>query len=122
MSNEEWALMKSHAELGAKILANVKPIHLAEKLYKGALCHQEKYDGTGYPRGIKGEEIPLVARIIAIADTFDAITTDRPYRKGATFKDALAEIQRCAGTHFDPRVVPFFIKAISREFNIEQPA
>jgi len=118
LNNEEWILMKSHTELGAKILANVKPVHLAEKLYEGALCHQEKYDGTGYPRGLKGEEIPLVARIIATADTFDAITTDRPYHKGASYEDALTEIRRCAGTHFDPQVAEYFIKAISREFNV----
>ncbi len=118
LNNEEWIVMKSHAELGARILAYVKPAQLAQKLYEGALCHQEKYDGTGYPRGLKGEEIPQVARIIAIADTFDAITTDRPYHKGATYENALAEIRRCTGTQFDPQVTESFIKAISQEFNV----
>lgn len=118
LNAEEWAVMKSHAELGGKILANVEPLHLAGKLYEGALCHQEKYDGSGYPGGLAGEEIPLVARIIAVADAFDAITSDRPYRKGASFAEALAEIKRCAGTHFDPRVAEAFIKAIAGEYNI----
>ncbi|WP_027364410.1 GAF and HD-GYP domain-containing protein [Desulfotruncus alcoholivorax] len=115
---DEWMAMKSHAELGAKILANVEPHHLAGKLHEGALCHQEKYDGTGYPNGLKGEEIPLVARIIAVADTFDAITTDRPYRKGSPFAAALREINRCAGTHFDPEVAKVFITAMAREYNV----
>lgn len=87
-----------------------RPRHLAGKMSEGALYHQEKYDGKGYPRGIKREEIPLVARIIAVADTFDAITTDRPYRKGAGFAEALAEIERCKGTQLDPAAAEAFIR------------
>ena len=112
LNKDEWLAMQTHAEQGAKILANVKPLHLAGKLYEGALYHQEKYDGSGYPNRITGEDIPLVARIIAVADTFDAITTDRPYRKGASFANALTEIKRCAGTHFDPEVAEAFVLAM----------
>ena len=65
-------------------------------------AHQERFDGNGYPRGLKGEEIPLGARIFAIADTMDAMTSDRPYRKGTSFAIAREEITRCAGTQFDP--------------------
>lgn len=78
---------------------------------KGALYHQERYDGKGYPHGIAGEQIPLVARIIAVADTLDAMTTDRPYRKGRSFQEAYEEIERCSGTQFDPKAVAAFQQA-----------
>ncbi len=113
LDNDERVAMQSHAEQGAKILSNVEPVHLAGKLHEGALYHQEKYDGSGYPNRVAGDNIPLVARIIAIADTFDAITTDRPYRKGASIADALAEIKRCAGTHFDPVAAEAFVTAMA---------
>jgi HD-GYP domain-containing protein (c-di-GMP phosphodiesterase class II) len=71
--------------------------------------HQEHYDGSGYPRGLKGEQIPMGARIFAVADTLDAITSDRPYRKATSFAAARAEIKRCAGTQFDPRVVEVYL-------------
>lgn len=117
---EKQKIMKAHSEIGARILADVKPRHLAGKIHEGALYHQEKYDGSGYPRGIKGDDIPLVARIIAVADAFDAITIDRPYRKGASFTRALAEIERCAGTHFDPQIAKALTQAIKREYQIEE--
>ncbi len=120
LDKNEWEDMKSHAQKGAKILEGVEPVHLAGKLFEGALYHQEKYDGSGYPQGVKGEDIPLVGRIIAVADTFDAITTDRPYRKGASFADALAEIRRCAGTQFDPAVADAFRRAMLKEYNLVQ--
>ncbi len=71
-------------------------------------AHQERFDGTGYPRGLKGEEIPLGARIFAIADTLDAITSDRPYRQGRSLAEARAEIERGSGTQFDPEIVAIF--------------
>ncbi len=73
------------------------------------LCHQERFDGGGYPRGLAGEAIPIGARIFAIADSFDAMTSDRPYRKGGTVEAARAEIARCAGTQFDPRCADAFL-------------
>ena len=72
-------------------------------------AHQEHYDGSGYPRGLKGEEIPLGARIFAVADTLDAITSDRPYRKATSFAAARLEIKRCSGTQFDPHVVEVYL-------------
>ena len=75
------------------------------------MYHHEKYDGTGYPDGLKDNEIPLAARIIAVADTFDAMTTDRPYRKGRTADDAFDELKKLAGRQFDPSVVDAFLKA-----------
>jgi len=119
LDDHKWKIMRSHPEIGAHILATVRPRHLAEKIQEGALYHQEKYDGSGYPKGIKDDEIPLFARIIAVADAFDAITTDRPYRKGASFSEALAEIKRCAGSHFDPRIVDAFIRAMKSSYKIE---
>jgi HD-GYP domain-containing protein (c-di-GMP phosphodiesterase class II) len=73
------------------------------------LAHQEFYDGTGYPRGLRGEEIPLGARIFAVADTLDAMISDRPYRKALPISHARAEVERCSGTQFDPAVVKVFL-------------
>jgi HD-GYP domain-containing protein (c-di-GMP phosphodiesterase class II) len=73
------------------------------------LSHEERYDGSGYPRGLRGEAIPLWARLFAVIDTLDAMTSDRPYRTGLSFDDALAEIVRMTGTQFDPRAVEAFV-------------
>ncbi len=73
------------------------------------MAHHEKWDGTGYPRGLKGEEIPLVSRIIAIADSYDAMTTDRPYRKALGIDEVKAELIQCAGTQFDPKLIEVFL-------------
>lgn len=74
------------------------------------LCHHEKWDGTGYPRGLKGEEIPLSARLFAVVDVWDALTSARPYRPAWTHEDALQYIREQAGKHFDPAIVEFFLK------------
>lgn len=111
LNDEQWKMMKSHTTVGARILGAIEPQSLAREWMKGALYHQERYDGKGYPQGLAGKDIPLVARIIAVADTLDAMTTDRPYRKGRSFEEALWEILRCAGTQFDPEVVAAFEKA-----------
>ncbi|HHW07441.1 MAG TPA: HD domain-containing protein [Clostridia bacterium] len=111
LNDEQWKMMKSHTTVGARILGAIEPQSLAREWMKGALYHQERYDGKGYPQGLAGKDIPLVARIIAVADTLDAMTTDRPYRKGRSFEEAYGEILRCAGTQFDPEVVAAFEKA-----------
>lgn len=111
LSDEQWEMMKSHTVVGARILDAIEPKSLVGDWKMGALYHQERYDGRGYPHGIAGEEIPLVARIIAVADTLDAMTTDRPYRKGRSFQEAYEEIVRCSGTQFDPKVVDAFQQA-----------
>lgn len=78
----------------------------------GVVKHHEKYDGTGYPTGLKGEQIPLKARIIALTDAYDAMTSDRPYRKSLSIEKALSEIKKYAGTQFDPKLAEKFIEYI----------
>lgn len=109
LDNEEFALMKTHTLIGAKILAGMKSL---QSLSTGAKYHHEKYDGTGYFEKLKGNEIPLEARIISVADTYDAMTTDRPYRKGLEHRTAVDEVNRCAGTQFDPDIVGYFNKVM----------
>lgn len=111
LTDEQWEMMKSHTTVGARILGAIEPKSLANEWMKGALYHQERFDGRGYPHGLAGKDIPLVARIIAVADTLDAMTTDRPYRKGRSFEEAYAEILRCAVSQFVPEVVAAFEKA-----------
>ncbi len=106
LDDGEWAEMRTHAEIGFGILRGIDFLQPAAALVQ---AHHERYDGQGYPRGLKGDEIPLGARIFSVADTFDAITTDRPYRRAMPPEVAVAEIQRCAGTQFDPTVVEVFL-------------
>jgi putative two-component system response regulator len=104
---EEWALMRQHPMMGAKILekADTVFIKLGEII---ALTHHEKWDGSGYPKGLKGKEIPLVGRIVAIADVFDALTSKRPYKQPFSIENALAIIREDTGSHFDPAVSEAF--------------
>lgn len=111
LTNEEFEIIKKHTIYGDEILGHLKRL---EEISPGVKYHHEKYDGTGYPEGLKGEQIPLIARIIAVADTFDAMTTDRPYRKGLSFETAMEELKRKAGTQFDPHVVESFIRAFQK--------
>jgi len=104
----ELAKMQEHAIIGAAILT---PIRELGGIIEGVKYHHEKYDGSGYPKGLSGSQIPLISRIIAVADTFDAITTDRPYRKKKTMDLAVQEIARHSGTQFDPKVIKAFVKA-----------
>ncbi len=105
LTTEEWVEMRKHPELGYQILKAIQFLKEAALL---ALCHHERYDGSGYPRGLKGEEIPLGARIFSVADALDAIVSDRPYRKARAFRESREEIQRNGGTQFDPQVVEAF--------------
>jgi putative nucleotidyltransferase with HDIG domain len=102
LSPQEHALMRKHPAIGYAMIAHIPFLAQAAQI---VLHHHEAYDGTGYPSGLAGERIPLGARIFAVADTFDAMTSDRPYRKALPPEQALAEIRRCAGSQFDPRVV-----------------
>ena len=111
LTEEEWEFMRRHPALGYRILAQVPYLRPAAKI---VLAHHERWDGEGYPRQLKEEDIPLGARIFAICDTYDAIISDRPYRKGQSPEAALAEILRCAGTQFDPKVVEAFEAAFPR--------
>lgn len=108
---EEEAQMRLHAELGARILRDVPFLRVPTAC---ALRHHERYDGLGYPGGLAGADIPYEARIIAVADTYDAMTTDRPYRWALPVSVALAEIARGAGTQFDPEVVAAFLSAVRK--------
>lgn len=106
LTPEEWVEMKKHPELGYRMLANIPYLQpAAEVVYQ----HQEKWNGQGYPRGLKGEEITIGARLFCIADTMDAICSDRPYRKGSTLEVAITEIGRLAGTQFDPKAVETYL-------------
>ena len=106
LTNDEFAIMKSHSEEGAKIL---KDIQLLPELDVGAKYHHERYDGTGYPSGLKGDEIPFTARIICVADSYDAMSSNRVYRPRLSDDDILKELERCMGTQFDPEVTAAFI-------------
>nr|WP_295748611.1 HD domain-containing phosphohydrolase [Undibacterium sp.] len=108
LSIEEFAIMKKHAMLGYQILAESQ----SEMLQVGAeiaLSHHEKFDGSGYPHGLVGEEIPLFARIVAVADVFDALTSERPYKSAWDIDKALALLHEGAGSHFDPQCVAAFV-------------
>ena len=102
----EWVVMRRHPEIGFHILENIEFLRRPAQI---VLSHQERWDGEGYPRRLAGEEIPLGARIFMIADTLDAMTSDRPYRKALSFEDARREIERCAGSQFDPRCAEAFL-------------
>ena len=106
LDQEKYAHMKTHPEIGARILGVVKDF---ERIRVMVRAHHEHYDGSGYPDGQKGLETPLGARIIAVADVYDALTTDRPYRAAWKKEKALQVIQEKAGSQFDPQVVPVFI-------------
>ncbi|HEY7728675.1 MAG TPA: HD domain-containing phosphohydrolase [Candidatus Eisenbacteria bacterium] len=105
LSASEREKMDMHVLIGESIL---RPVRILHPLLPGVRSHHENYDGSGYPDGLRGEAIPLEARILAVADAFDAMTTDRPYRRALSEEEALAELRRAAGTQFDPRVVAAF--------------
>lgn len=103
---EEWEVMKRHPEMGYRMLEHIRFLEPALDI---VLSHQERFDGSGYPRGLKGEEIPQGARVFAVVDTFDAMTSDRPYRKALSIDDACNEIKEWSGRQFDPAVAEAFL-------------
>jgi response regulator RpfG family c-di-GMP phosphodiesterase len=107
LTSEEWKVMRTHPEIGKRLIERIPFLRGAVPI---VYSHHEKWDGTGYPRGLKGEDIPLGARIFSVVDAFDAMTFDRPYSKAVAFEAAKSEIKRCAGTHFDPGVVEAFLR------------
>ncbi len=107
LTREEQEVMRDHCTRGYHILRKIPFLSEAAAI---VYTHQEYYDGNGYPSRLRGEEIPIGARIFAVADALDAITSDRPYRKARSFDAAREEILRCAGTQFDPKVVAVFLK------------
>jgi putative two-component system response regulator len=109
LTPDEWEVMKSHTTIGAQLLSGSRSpvVRMAEVI---ARTHHEKWDGSGYPEGLSGESIPLVARICAVCDVFDALVSDRPYKKAWLVADALAEIERLAGSHLDPDLAALFVE------------
>lgn len=107
LSDEEWETMQQHPTLAYNLLSGIEFLRPALDI---PYCHHEKWDGTGYPRGLKGKEIPLAARIFAVVDVYDALTSDRPYRDAWPAEKALQHIRDQAGKHFDPDVVELFLQ------------
>jgi putative two-component system response regulator len=119
LTPDEWEIMKTHAEIGGRLLSGGSSafLSMAEMI---ALTHHERWDGSGYPRGLKGEDIPLVGRICSVCDVFDALTSERPYKKAWSFEDAIKEIARLSGASFDPKVVEVFLSLIPQMRQIYQ--
>ena len=111
LDEAEWGVIKRHPEIGAEIVAPVKRLANVAPIIRG---HQEHWDGTGYPDGLKGEAIPLGARILSVVDAYGAIIDERPYKRARSHEEAVAELRRCAGTQFDPRVVDAFLRVLER--------
>lgn len=109
---EEWEIMRSHVEKGVKIL---EPLSDFKEVAEIVRCHHENYDGSGYPRGLSGEEVPIEARIVSVVDAFHAIVSSRCYREARPVEAAFEELRRCAGSQFDPDVVEAFIQAIKKK-------
>ena len=112
LTRDEWELIKTHPEIGCRIARATEDFnHVAEDIF----AHHERWDGSGYPRGLKGIEIPLLARITAIADSYEVMTNGRPYQKAMSQKEAADELKRCAGTQFDPELVEAFLSVLETE-------
>jgi putative nucleotidyltransferase with HDIG domain len=107
LTGSEWRVMKRHPAYGARILAGIPYLSGAAEIVRH---HHERFDGSGYPDGLAGEDIPLGARIFALADALDAMTSDRPYRRAMSLEDAISEIERCGGKQFDPVMVSAFLR------------
>ena len=114
LDSKEWQYMRLHPTLGANIIRSVKTMAIISPII---LFHQEKFDGTGYPYGLRGEEIPLGARILAVVDAYDAMTNERVYQKAFTKREAMAELTHSKGKQFDPLVVDQFLEIFSANRN-----
>ena len=117
LTSEEWKVMRTHVDKGAKIL---EPLSDFKEVAEIVRCHHENYDGTGYPRGLKGNQIPMEARIVSVVDAFHAIVSSRCYREGRPMEVAFQELKRCAGTQFDPQVVEAFIQASKKQLQAKR--
>lgn len=116
---DEWAIMKKHTQIGAQIIGNHRSslLKLAATL---SLCHHEKFNGTGYPKGLKGKEIPHQARILSLVDVFDALLSTRPYKQPWPLSDTLALIKKERGEHFDPELVDAFLSDMAAHLDIQE--
>ena len=120
LDGQEWDVMRQHVEFGIEILGNNSDSKLMQMAVQVAQFHHEKWDGSGYPNQISGEDIPLVGRIAAVADVFDALTADRPYKKAWSLEDTLALFERERGKHFDPMVVDLLVENLGQILSIKE--
>ena len=120
LDENEWEVMRTHSEIGHKIIGQHSNNKLMNSAATVALTHHEQWNGSGYPQGLKKTDIPLVGRIVAIADVFDALTTERPYKKAWTVTDAVSEIANYSGQHFDPQIVDSFLLSINELTFVQQ--
>lgn len=111
LNPQEWAEVRKHAQIGEEFLEPLKVLHIEQSMVRH---HHERYDGKGYPDRLKGEEIPLYSRILAVADSFEAMTASRPYRAAISPVEAISELERCSGTQFDPKVVNALVRVLKR--------
>jgi putative nucleotidyltransferase with HDIG domain len=111
LTDEEFALMKRHTVIGAEIVSQMQGLQELTPLVRH---HHERWDGRGYPDGLKGEEIPLLARVLCVADSVEAMLSDRPYRAALSLEEVMAEVNRCAGVQFDPQIAAYFL-ALAKE-------
>ncbi len=118
LNAQEWSEIRRHALIGEEFLEPLKMLHIEQSIVRH---HHERYDGKGYPDHLKGEEIPIYARILAIADSYEAMTSERPYRHALNPIEAITELERCCGTQFDSEIVKVFVK-IMREENLKKEA
>ena len=119
LTEEEWVIMRRHPVYAYEMLSEVAFVRPALEI---PFCHHEKWDGTGYPSGLAGEDIPLAARLFAIVDVWDALRSDRPYRRAWSIEKTREHIASLAGTHFDPRVVEVFLRDVAPVVSPEAPA
>lgn len=119
LNESEWEELRKHPVLGAQLLSQIPALEVARPV---VLAHHERYDGTGYPRGLKGAEIPLTAQIVSVADAFDAITAGRPYRAARSPEEAVRELRSASGTQFNPAVVEAFTAAVGEPSPLAAPA
>jgi HD-GYP domain-containing protein (c-di-GMP phosphodiesterase class II) len=112
LSEQEWNQIKRHPDIGYRIIRSYFDM---SELADAILSHHERWDGKGYPRGLKGQAIPLTARIIALVDSYDAMISERPYRKALSKQEALAEIKKNMGPQFDPQIARIFIEKVLSE-------
>jgi HD-GYP domain-containing protein (c-di-GMP phosphodiesterase class II) len=112
LTEDEWDIVKRHSETGYRIAKSVPELGCIAELI---LCHHERWDGKGYPQGIKDDQIPLLSRILAVADAYDAMTEDRPYRKALSKENAIEELKSNSGKQFDPEIVRVFLSKVISE-------
>jgi HD-GYP domain-containing protein (c-di-GMP phosphodiesterase class II) len=111
LDQHEREIIQQHPQHAYDMLKHIEYLQAALEI---PYCHHEKWDGTGYPRGLKGEEIPVAARLFAIVDVYDALVSDRPYRKALPHEEVVAYLRSQSGTHFDPAIVNLFLKVLSQ--------